>query len=123
MGKQDQGAVTTSVINLKKLRGQSLLLRYLETNFVTAALALGLYQRTMGIDPARRELVGEDPANWVMKMPSTTCEHCGMEIKGTMGAQAAQAAKVSSKGRRSLNKAQRDEDLKLKELYLASKLY
>jgi len=34
----------------------------------------------------RLELVGERPANWVKEIPSTTCEHCGMEVKGTQWA-------------------------------------
>jgi len=57
--------------------------RFLETGFVTTAPALTRYQNARGVDPGRRELVGERPANLVKEMPSTTCEHCGMEVKGT----------------------------------------
>ena len=68
------------------ISGQSLLFRCLETGFVTTAPALIRYQKARGIDPARRELVGERPANWVKEVPSTTCEHCGMEVKGNQWA-------------------------------------
>ena len=30
--------------------------------------------------------MGERPANWIMEMPSTTCEHCEMEVKGNQWA-------------------------------------
>ena len=79
---QDARAVTTRVLNLQNLRGQTLLFRCLETGFVTTAPALTRYQKARGIDHAQRELVGERPANWVKEVPSTICEHCGMEIKG-----------------------------------------
>lgn len=68
---------------LQNLRGQSLLFRCLETGFVTTAPALGRYQSGRGIDPSRRELVGERPDNWVKEVPTTVCEHCGMVVKGT----------------------------------------
>lgn len=64
------------------LRGQSLLFRFLEMGFVTTAPALTRYQRGRGIDASRRELLCERPANWVKEVPSTTCEHCGMKVKG-----------------------------------------
>jgi hypothetical protein len=46
------------------------------------APALGRYQRGRGIDPTRREMVGERPSNWVKEVPTSTCEHCGMVVKG-----------------------------------------
>ena len=70
----------------QNLRGQSLLFRCLVTGFVTTAPALTRYQQGRGIDPSRRELVGERPSNWIRKMPSTTCEHCGMVVKGNQWA-------------------------------------
>jgi len=73
-------------LNLKNLKGQTLLFRCLETGFVTTAPALTRYQKARGIDPARRELLGERPGNWVKEVPSTTCEHYGMEVKGTQWA-------------------------------------
>ena len=79
-------SVGPAVFNLQNLRGQTLLFRCLETGFVTTAPALGRYQRARGIDPARRELVGERPSNWVKEVPSTTCEHCGLEVKGNQWA-------------------------------------
>jgi len=39
-------------------------------------------QQGRGIDPSRRVLVGKRPAQWRMSRPLTTCEHCGMTIKG-----------------------------------------
>ena len=83
---QDARAVTTRVLNLQNLRGQTLLFRCLETGFVTTAPALTRYQQGRGIDPSQRELVGERPSNWVKEVPSTTCEHCGMEVKGNQWA-------------------------------------
>ena len=71
---------------LKNLRGQSLLFRCLETGFVTTAPALTRYQQGRDIDPSRRELVGERPANWIKEVPTTICEHCGMEVKGNQWA-------------------------------------
>ena len=47
------------MFNTKNLRGQNLLLRCLETGFVTTAPALIRYQKARGIEPSRRELVGE----------------------------------------------------------------
>jgi hypothetical protein len=75
--------VTANPIKLQNLRGQSLLFRCLETGFVTTAPALGRYQRGRGIDPSRRDLVGERPLNWVKEVPTTVCEHCGMVVRGT----------------------------------------
>ena len=75
-------SVGPAVFNLQNLRGQTLLFRCLETGFVTTAPALGRYQRARGIDPARRELVGERPSNWVREVPTSTCEHCGAVIRG-----------------------------------------
>ena len=75
-----------SANSTQNLRGQTLLFRCMETGFVTTAPALTRYQTARGIDPARRELVGERPAKWVREVPSTTCEHCGMEVKGTQWA-------------------------------------
>jgi len=74
--------MTISRFNLQNLRGQALLFRCLETGFITTAPALTRYQQSRGIDPARRELVGERPAQWCTTRPVTICEHCGMAIKG-----------------------------------------
>ncbi len=76
----------TTAYNTQNLRGQSLLFRCLDTGFVTTAPALTRYQQGRGIDSSRRELVGERPSNWIRKMPSTTCEHCGFEVKETQWA-------------------------------------
>jgi len=78
--------VTTHPTRLKNLRGQTLLFRCRKTGFVTTAPALTRYQKARGVDPGRRELVGERPANWVKEMPSTTCEHCGIVVKGNQWA-------------------------------------
>jgi hypothetical protein len=78
----DAESVSPAAFNLQNLRGQSLLFRCLETGFVTTAPALTRYQQGRGIDPSRRELVGQRPTNWIRKAPFTTCEHCGMEVKG-----------------------------------------
>ncbi len=75
-----------STRSTQNLRGQTVLFRCLETGFVTTAPALIRYQKARDIDPARRELVGERPANWVKGVPSTTCEHCGLEVKGNQWA-------------------------------------
>jgi hypothetical protein len=83
---QSDRAVPTEIFNLQNLRGQTLLFRCLETGFVTTAPALTRYQKARCIDPARRELVGERPANWIKEVPLTTCEHCGMEDKGNQWA-------------------------------------
>ena len=77
---------TRTTFNTHNLRGQSLLFRCLETGFVTTAPALTRYQQGRGIDPSRRELVGQHPSNWIRKAPFTTCEHCGMEVKGNQWA-------------------------------------
>ncbi len=74
--------MTATPTNLQNLRGQTLLYRCLETGFVTTAPALTRYQQGRDIDPARRELVGERPANWVRAVSTSTCEHCGAVIKG-----------------------------------------
>jgi hypothetical protein len=79
-------SVSPAAFNLQNLRGQTLLFRCLETGFVTTAPALTRYQKARCIDPARRELVGERPANWVKEVPSTTCEHCEMLVKGNQWA-------------------------------------
>ena len=75
--------MTVAVFNTQNLRGQSLLFRCLETGFITTAPALTRYQQGRGINPERRELVGERPDHWIRQAPSTTCEHCGMVVKGT----------------------------------------
>lgn len=82
------GAVlmTATTFNLQNLRGQSLLFRCLETGFVTTAPALTRYQQGRGIDPSRRELVGERPEQWCRSRPVTICEHCGQAIKGNQWA-------------------------------------
>lgn len=79
-------SVTTHSAKFKNLRGQHLLLRCLETGFVTTAPALTRYQQGRGINPMRRELVGERPANWIPQAPSTTCEHCGVVVRGNQWA-------------------------------------
>jgi hypothetical protein len=58
--------MTATTFNTQNLRGQTLLFRC---------------QQGRGIDPSRRELVGERPGNWIKKAPTTTCEHCGIAIK------------------------------------------
>ena len=78
--------MTTTTFNTKNLRGQSLLFRCLETGFVTTAPALTRYQQGRGIDPSRRELVGERPANLIRQVPSTVCERCGLVVKGNQWA-------------------------------------
>ena len=76
---------TATTFNTQNLRGQTLLFRCLETGFVTTAPALTRYQQGRGIDPSRRELIGNRPANWIREAPTTVCEHCGMAIKGIPG--------------------------------------
>ena len=78
--------MTTTTFNTKNLRGQSLLFRCLETGFVTTAPALTRYQQGRGINPSRRELVGERPANWIRQVPSTFCDRCGLAVKGNQWA-------------------------------------
>jgi hypothetical protein len=60
-GNRTKPAAETT-FNTQNLRGQTLLCRCLETWFLTTAPALGRYQRGRGIDPSRRELVGDHPA-------------------------------------------------------------
>jgi len=78
--------LTTPSPNHQNLRGQNLLFRCLETGFTTTAPALARYQQRRRIDPSRRELVGERPANWVRSAPTTPCEYCGMVVKGNQWA-------------------------------------
>ena len=77
---------TIKPIKLQNLRGQYLLFRCLETGFVTTHPALTRYQSGRGIDPSRRELVGERPSTWIKEVPTTPCEHCGMGVKGNQWA-------------------------------------
>jgi hypothetical protein len=63
-----------SNFNLQTLRGQALLFRCLDTGFVTTVLALTRYQLGRSIDPSQRELVGEQPANWIREAPTAVCE-------------------------------------------------
>ena len=57
------------------------------TRFNTQNLpALTRYQQGRGIDPSRRELVGERPGNWIRQAPTTVCEHCGMVVRGNQWA-------------------------------------
>ncbi len=74
--------MTATTFNLQNLRGQSLLFRCLDTGFVATAPVLTRYQQGRGIDPSRRELVGERPEQWCRSRPVTICEHCGQVIKG-----------------------------------------
>ena len=73
---------TTPTFNTQNLRGQALLCRCLETGYVTNPPALTRYQQGRGIDPSRRELVGERPPNWIREAPTTVREHCRMVGKG-----------------------------------------
>jgi hypothetical protein len=50
--------------------------------FSIEAPALTRYQQGRGIDPSRRQLVGERPAQWCRSRPVTLCEHFGLAIKG-----------------------------------------
>ena len=72
--------------NPTNLKGQSLLFRCLVTGFVTTAPALTRYQKGRGIDPTQRELVGDRPMDWIKAVPTTTCEHCGMVVRGNQWA-------------------------------------
>jgi len=74
--------VNPEMTKFQNLRGQYLLFRCLESGFVTTAPAMTRYQQGRGIDPSRRELVGERPANWIRQAPTKSCEHCGMVVKG-----------------------------------------
>jgi hypothetical protein len=74
--------MTANPTKLKNLRGQNLLFRCLETGFVTTAPALTRYQKARGIEPTRRELVGERPSNWIKAVPTTICANCGMQVNG-----------------------------------------
>ena len=78
--------MTTTTFNTQNLRGQSLLFRCLEPGVVTTAPALTRYQQGRGMDPSRRELVGERPANWIRQGPSTVCDRCGLVVKGNQWA-------------------------------------
>jgi hypothetical protein len=78
----DPALMTATTFNVQNLRGQSLLFCCLETGFVTTAPALTRYQQGRGIDPSRRELVGERPEQRCRSRPVTICEHCGAAIKG-----------------------------------------
>jgi len=78
----DPALMAVSSYNVQNLRGQSLLFRCIETGFITTAPALTRYQQGRGIDPSRRELVGDRPAQWCRSSPVTICEHCGLAIKG-----------------------------------------
>jgi len=79
-------AMPAATFNTQNLRGQTLLFRCLETGFVTTAPALTRYQQGRDIDPARRELVGERPENWIRQAPTTVCEHCGIVVRGNQWA-------------------------------------
>ena len=88
-----------TTLNTQNLCGQSLLFRCLVTGFVTTAPALTRYQQGRGIDPSRRELVGERPANWIRESPTTVCEHCGMAVRGNqVGIQTAPAVQAMPEG-------------------------
>ncbi len=43
-------------------------------------------QQGRGIDPKRRELVGERPQRWSRTRPVTICEHFGMVVEGNQWA-------------------------------------
>ena len=79
-------AMPAAAFNTQNLRGQNLLFRCLETGFVTTAPALTRYQQGRGIDPSRRELVGERPDHWTPEAPRTVCDRCGMVLRGTQWA-------------------------------------
>ena len=53
---------------------------------MTTAPALTRYQQGRGIHSSKRELVDERPSNWIKAVPTTICDHCGMEIKGNQWA-------------------------------------
>jgi len=74
--------LASTATKLKKLRGQSLLFRCLVTGVSTTAPAHTRYLQGRGIDPCRRELVVQRPANWIKTVPPSNCEHYGMEGKG-----------------------------------------
>ena len=78
--------MSDSTFKPQNLRGRTLLFRCLETGFVPTAPALTRYQCGRHIDPSRKELLGERPANWVKEVPTTVCEHCGMVVKGNQWA-------------------------------------
>jgi hypothetical protein len=63
--------------------GQQLLFRCLETGFITTGPALTRYQQGRGIDPTRRERLGERPKHWEPTTPTSVCEHCGLMVRGT----------------------------------------
>ena len=86
MVRSELPVTAAPTFNTQNLRGQTLLFRCLETGFVTTAPALNRYQQGRGIDPSRREIVGERPANWIRGVPTTICERCGMEVKGNQWA-------------------------------------
>jgi hypothetical protein len=79
-------AMPAATFNTQNLRGQNLLFRCLETGFVTTAPALTRYQQGRGIDPSRRELVGERPKDWIREAPTTVCDRCGMVVRGNQWA-------------------------------------
>ena len=81
-GAGSSESMAASSFNVQNLRGQALLFRCSETGFITTAPALTRYQQGRGIDPSRRELVGERPEQWCRSRPVTLCEHCGQAIKG-----------------------------------------
>ena len=53
---------------------------------LATAPALTRYQQGRGIDPSRRELVGERPSNWSTSRPVTICDRCGLAITGNQWA-------------------------------------
>lgn len=77
VARPESAVPSATTFNLQNLRGQALLFRCLETGFVTTAPALTRYQQERGIDPSRRELLGQRPTSWTREAPTTVCEHCG----------------------------------------------
>ena len=69
MGAMDPARAMPTTLNTQNLRGQSMLFRCLAKGFVATAPALILCEQGRGIEPSRRELVGERPENWICQVP------------------------------------------------------
>jgi hypothetical protein len=55
----------------------------LVTGFVTTAPGLTRYPQGRGIDPSRRELMGEQPAHSTPEVATAVCDRYGMNVSGT----------------------------------------